>query len=899
RIPGGPTALAWYKLAWVAVNEGECKAALHDFGKALDHAEVTEPTRTLPGEEEPNQDQTKRPESAQSLDVRRQALIDMTYCYSRERPVKGAIEWFREHAQDRETYVIALSRLARRYEVLEAPDGAIQASRELLRVGPADLERLDDARVLYAKLRGAERWDRVGEDAQAMLTAMVRATRRGDLEEESRQTLSSEFERYARDLLTRAHEQAKKGGTTAPSLFEQVALGYGAYLDTFPNSTHRWDMQENRADVLFRIKRYDEAGRAYAELARILEPGKRKHLTLYDTVVAYQRALDGSSKRTVDRVIARSGLRLAGGELLQGKLPANKERKVKFAIALSWYDEGRFGEAIDQLTAVAWEFPSTKEADAAAHLVLDAYNALEDYQGLMNAGRRFVSAGGPVSAAVRAEFLPIIASAEQAYLDRISLQAAGEDGTGFAVLEEFADKNKGTSLGERALVNAFVAARAVGDTGKMFEVADRLGAEYPKSEQLPGVLGALAQMSSATFDLETAERYLRKAAAVNPERTIQLLVAAGQIAQEYGRYSVAQKAFQTALTAAGESEARRAPMVALAALVEAVETPATVITTLKPLAGSGEPEVLARLGIAYARLGKVDAAETILQDVTSGAETASLEARSRAKYGNSETLLAAVLAFDDPEDIDTFQEYVTLVEITEQSYVGAAQSGQPLVTAAALGRLSFMSSQVARRLKRLGPPPGLSGGERTAVQAALKQRIENLGAIANEALSACARLAWKGRVFNPAVRACLEGAPTKDPMLFDRMARRGSVSVKGLEALRARIGRDPADVPALRSLAAKLLDGGDAHTARVVLTRIAQIGGTPADANLLGIASWQAKDITGALEGFARAADAGLESGRQNLARGLREQGLSKAADRALKNWPVGRIGGRLLGGAR
>ena len=48
--------------------------------------------------------------------------------------------------------------------------------------------------------------------------------------------------------------------------------------------------------------------------------------------------------------------------------------------------------------------------------------------------------------------------------EEISLQAAGEDGGDLTPLLSFAEQQKGTELGERALINAFVAARAIGDT---------------------------------------------------------------------------------------------------------------------------------------------------------------------------------------------------------------------------------------------------------------------------------------------------------------------------------------------------------------------------------------------------------------------------------------------------
>ena len=96
-----------------------------------------------------------------------------------------------------------------------------------------------------------------------------------------------------------------------------------------------------------------------------------------------------------DRVIARGAMRNAGTELLRYPLPKGQKRRVKFAIALTYYDEGLYQEAIDRLAAVSYEYPDSGESKAAIRLVLDSYNTLNDYQGLIQAGERFLAAGSP------------------------------------------------------------------------------------------------------------------------------------------------------------------------------------------------------------------------------------------------------------------------------------------------------------------------------------------------------------------------------------------------------------------------------------------------------------------------------------------------------------------------
>ncbi|MEZ4473544.1 MAG: hypothetical protein R3F60_22695 [bacterium] len=219
--------------------------------------------------------------------------------------------------------------------------------------------------------------------------------------------------------------------------------------------------------------------------------------------------------------------------------------------------------------------------------------------------------------------------------------------------------------------------------------------------------------------------------------------------------------------------------------------------------------------------------------------------------------------------MESITELVTLIEVTEQAYLKAARQVDPVFTAAALGRLAHLSQDAARRLAAL--PPALTSS--AGIQEAMGKRVKQLEKSAQDALAACAELAWTRQVFNAATRACLLGqAPARDPVGTDALSpRTPAPNAPGLDEPRARLARDPEDVEALRALGEILLDAGDAHVARLAFARASQVGGGPVEANLLGLASHRAGDKTGALEAFARAAAGGLEAGRQNLAATLRE----------------------------
>ncbi|MCB9729674.1 MAG: tetratricopeptide repeat protein [Deltaproteobacteria bacterium] len=906
-VSGPPTAvtgLAHYKLGWVWMNRADCAKSLGAFERAIDAAAAWQAARGASGTERAGQGgvgvggaAAERP--GQAIDVRREALVDLVYCYATDRPVAEALPYLRSRAATRAAYVAALERLASRYGVLDEAKGSAAVTRELLRLGPTAPERLDDARQLYGAVTKAGLYDRVGEDVGLITTALRRQLQRVEGSEEMRQLTRKELELYARDLATRA-QAAFQRRPQDTALGAQVAKAYAVWLDAFPQAGERVAILLNLADVLAELGRHEEAGLRYAEAAQVSVDDASRKDRLYDAVVEFQASLGGLAGRShTDRVVVRAAMRRSGEQLLAMGLEPDKARVTKLGMAQTWYDSGDYDRAIDQLTALAYEYPGTKEGRAAVHLVLDSFNTLNDYEGLIAAGRRFMGPGGPADDALRREILPIVTAAENRRLDEVSLAAAGAEGGDLDSLEQFAERYQGTDLGERALLNAFVAARAVGDRKRLYELGEELARSYPKSEQVPGILGSLGKQAVATFELDRAVGLFEKAAAGATEQRPRLLVAAGELLEATGQTQRALDLYGRAVAAAGETAARQQPLERLARALEILGDDRRLVSTLAPLSGGASADVLARLGLAQARIGRVDDAERNL-GAALAAPDATAEAKARAHLGSAETLARALEGYEVAGDLEGIQELVTLIDVTEQAYLQAARQGSALVTPVALGRLAAMAGTAAARVSRLQPPGDLSAADAEAFRQGLARRVDALGATGRDALQACAEQAWTGRVFNEAVRSCLAGRPVSaDAVRAEGLRPRASVTLPpAAEELRGRLAKNPEDAETLVALASLALDAGDPHLARVALARAVAQGGGPEAQNLLGIASLDAGDLTGALEAFADAADAGLEAGRQNLAAALRGAGLAEAAQKALERFAAGKPGGRLLPGA-
>lgn len=890
--------MAHYKLAWIWVNQGNCKKALDEFEAALEAMRAPEDAQgeAPQGGEGQGAGTQTLVEQGDGIDVRRSALVDLVYCYAQERPATKAVSYLRHNAHDRASYVKALEKMASRLEVTGARKGSRDVLRELLALGPTNADRIDDARQLHGTLRALKRYDGVGGDVALMTHVLGRYLTRAEVSDEQREALRKEFELYARDLLTRAQEKVGQKQEAAVDL----AAGYDAYVHGFSDFPKHAEMLRNMSAVLVVADRRYDAGQRSLEAAQLTEGDTRKE-ALYEALVRLQESLrpDASMRDLRSRVVARAALRRAGKALLQEKLDKNRALRTKFAIAETYYQDGEYRAAIDLLSAVAYEHPGTEESSAAIRLVLDSYNTLNDFRGLMQAGHRFMADGSPASAELKAEIKPVLASAEQRRLDEVSLEAAGDEGGDYGVLVRFAQENAGTELGERALVNAFVAARALGQTDELYELGDQLAKGYPQSKHLPGILATLGQMAVGRFEVDRAIEFLRKAGDSGHPQRMSLLLATGQLQEEMGDYAGAQQSYVKA-SATGSGAAVAEPLSHLAKLLERRGDNQALLAQLSPHAEAGNPDVSARLGLAQLAAGDADQAESTLQSVLSAGSAASVGALSRAHYGMAELMTRTLESYPALSDPELIEEYITISDVAQQSYLNAAREGDPEVTTLAFARLAAMLRQVAGRVQQanLGGA-GLSAEQTAALQQALSARVKQLQATADEALAACGQQVWAMHAFGPAGRACLAGKPTPSTLpSFDTLQKRtAGAPPGGTDTLLERIGVNPEDLEALRALGTIYLDAGQPHLARMVFQSATGRSGGPMEYNLQGIASYQIGDIADALSSFARAAEGGLEAGRQNLIAVLKQQGLDATAKDATKRFPKGREGGRLLGG--
>ena len=895
--------LAWYKLAWVELNEADCSATL----EALRQAILTEPEQARAASSEERAPAafqlpdatmiTVAEQRSSSFDVRREALVDMAYCYAQEHPAELAAETLRELAPDRGAYVAALRAMARRYAVLEQDAGQLPVLRELMRLAPDSPDTLDDARMLYGAVSRTEDFSVVGDDVAAILVAWRRQALRPDMDTASLAALHEEFEALARDLATRADTAARAGTSgpgepIAPALGHQVSQAYRVWLDTFPASPERAALTLNRADLLAELDQHLEAGHAYREVAQLLveaeQPGARGD-ALLNAVASYQATLVGDEPRTAwERSAARAGLRDAGASWLAEPGGADADRrKVRFALARSLQESGETEHAVFLLTALALEHPGSEEGDAAARLVLDVHRTRDDTDRLLADSRRFASDHYGLASDVQHVAGQVVTMAEQRRLDELSMAAAGDLPGGLEALLAYADEHRDGELGQKALASTMLAAQATGDAELLYRVGAEILERYPSYDQRLGVITMLGQTAATRLEFDRAISWMEQAGARigdgDGDATALLLGAAelkralGDTRGAFSDYRVVAQAPEPR----GSAEAWRR-----LADVGSIGLEPQELVALLQLRADGDPDLTSQLGVALLRAGRPYEAETHFHAVVQRPD-AGPTALARSWFGLGEVSLALFEDMGPVSDLDGVEETLAMVDVISQAYVAAARQADMRWSQHALARLSWATARGAERLAGFVPPPELSPADRSLLSEAMQQRVATLESASQDALHRCAARAESAWLVDEASLACLRGeAPAalalEEPALRPRLAR-AELDGSEVTAARAQLSRDADDRDALRELGLAYLDAGDPHAARLAFHRATSDGALAADLNALGVASWRAGDVAGAATSFGRGREAGSVAAAHNLAEIYRRLGLVELVERTLE----------------
>ena len=840
---------ARYKLGWVAVNRA--LADKRHWKRALVLFEQVAKT-DHPG--------------GQANDLSSQAMDGIVFCYTEVHPASRAMDYFRKLTSSHTAYVRALEKLANRYFIKEQFDPAAMLYRRIIELSPDVDKNLDFAQRIYDAASLSADKHEADQDVRALALATARSSFSWRVPASQRERLTAEFEVYARDLVTKVHQLAKKRNERRS--YRAAAEAYRNYLQIFSGSEENLAMRTNRAEALFGSRQYLEAGRAYEDVVRSTQPGEARKALLYSALQAYQKALaDDRGLKRAAKLEGRQAIRQLGAWFAKNYPEDPRTPTVEFNVARMLFEQGRFREARESFEAYRAKYAKHSEVSLAGHLILDCHEQLRDYQGLVTKGRALMDEPSRGDAAFDKAVAARVKQAELRMADRAVIGAAKKGEDPVDALLGLAD---GGQQSEELILRAFGIATDQRHVAKAFEAGGRLVSRYPESKHLPKVYAYLANLSVQTTDFQRAadlnEEFFERHGKHPLAR--EGMHKAAWIRSMLGQADRALRNRRALLSGATGQERGRLLLEMARDQVLAKDWRAALVSARAAVQsdpGNSEAQIL--LARSLAHKGKREQAkQTLLAAATPGGDaTLAAEALFRLAELIHEDY-GQVRVSDPSQAQESLQQKFQLLETLDRILADVVQHGDPGWAVAALYRLSAVHSDFAGFLK--GVP--IQGDEttRAQIQAAVKAQAEQQQTVAKSYRDACVGIVRDKRVLGPYALACVKGtAPVFAPLPRRRTA--STAPSRAVIDLREALAKNPNNHKALLELARISVVNDDFHLARlqvgVVLEKNEQ---DAAGLNLMGLIAWHLGEDQQALGYFSQALkqDPRLQAARWNLA---------------------------------
>jgi len=498
RKPGPFTPLAHYKMGWCYINKTEFPKAMASFENVLTQNKDI--------------DLKQLPEIYRKTDVRRDALLALVWPYSeipsadmyKQSPSKAnPLSYFYNLSPDIASYEKVLSRLGRRLTLKVRLIEATRVYYELLRISQDLPTRIDAVEKLYVSMKNSQKeWPVRGfVDEVSKVLPLARIS--PNLKDNEKKKINSDWEIFTRDIATRQHKRAKE--TRKAEDWEWAIRDYKTYLSLFPTSKYAAAIQLDLAESQYAAGKSVDAGKSYETLAKMTSDGTKRKSYLDSAIQSYINSIRNQSQLSkLEIAEVRSGLRDVGLNYIKANPNGKSVEDIRFNIAQTYYDERNFSKAVTAFKDFIKKYPGSSKVSVAANLILDAYNQREDYNNIVKEGKAIVANPQIRDNALKAQITQIV---EQAEMRGVQKKAGEFGSTDYANnLMKLAGKYKGSSMGDKALYEAFIAYRSKRDP-RAFESGEQLLLQHQKSKYAQEVATTMGQMALVTADFKRAALY--------------------------------------------------------------------------------------------------------------------------------------------------------------------------------------------------------------------------------------------------------------------------------------------------------------------------------------------------------------------------------------------------------
>lgn len=768
---------AMYKLAWCHYNLTAYDAALDTF---LDVLKATERGR-------------KRDQS-----LRKETLRDIVLTYSHIGKASKALPFFQKLVKDKGDVLYMGERLAQLYADIgkfrESTDlfrKLISMNRSSFKVMDYQLEIVRNVEALGIKV------DAVKEVLRATKLLTV-AKGFKDAEAGLVKDTATKLEFILREYATTYHREAQK--TRNDETYALAYELYKVYLEAYPKSEDRYVMTFFYAELLYRLKKFDEAAARYEETIDLNPKGQYSKEAVHASVLSYQKLVAVSQEGSGRGLeIDVKGEKKAAGPPAKKQIPDVQLRlikaadryvqvdpkgrsvvKVKYTAARIYYDHNHFDEAIRRFNDLVQNHSNDRLAVVAANLNLDAYYLKSDYVGLDGKVREYLANPDLLRDAEFEAVLLGIAE-KSAFKKCYDLEGAKQwEEAARCFTQDFYRSYPDSELVDEALYNAALDYERVRQIGKAIQVRKGLLELRPDSEYAPETLyniGAsyhgIAVYSEASRFYELFIQYFPKHEKAEPA-----LLAAALFREGLGDYDEAIANFEKYLELFPKKKKECAEVkFRIARILEEQKEQekrafAGYQEYIKKYGSVGKTdltlEARTRIGLILWKNRKFKDALKEFQkvvdtyvglrdgqraDLTSGADAA---AQAMFMLGEWKLKQAEAIKLKLPEKVfkKRMAEKIGIFGEADTIYRDVVKFGRPSWSIAGFYRLGYVKQSFAKEIREAPVPPGLDYEQEELYKGALEEQATGIEEQSVADYKQCLDLALKASWFNEYSKQC-------------------------------------------------------------------------------------------------------------------------------------------------
>lgn len=657
------------------------------------------------------------------LDLRKEALNDMTLFFEDVYPSKSAFDYFTQQAGESEAgpILLRMGNLYERHSRFADQRTVLDRFVKEMPTSPLRPKVQNDLILAHDHLREKDKAvDRLGQMAQLCSAdgewARAQAKKKEDVAKVSGECLAFLNETSSR--LAKKWLKAWKKLPSDTTYADASEKAFEIYLKT-PAATDEY--RESRyayAELLFARQKYRKASAEYAAIGASAPAGELGHNASYAAVLSLEKAV-GEKWSNEDE---KSFHQLAQAYVT--KNPKGQYRlDIEYKMALLAYEKERYDEAAPTFLRLGRDFPNQEKGQKSQDLYLDILNIKKDYAGVRNYAQELikVNSGDPSRESKMRKLY------ETAYFLQVqSLEEKQQYKEALAEYAAFAKANPNSELTEKAMWNAMQLYIKTGDGWNAAKMGVEFADKYSKSDKAINALLSAAQTFEQMGQLSEAASVLEKLAIREPKNANRWKELAADFHALDGE-SVAARRMYEELKTVGNQEQRTKILNKLEALEKSYGTAASqaamqkmlIDMNIQPHANNAKVALVEK---AFEK-GRYDEAFQDAKRLNGGSMTPNQRARLRlvtAKILEQEFMKASVKS--RAERVGTVLAIKTeKLNKAQEAFQAAIKYGDARVSVESFERLYGLYSSYVKALKEMSPS-GLNADDAKAFRA----EIDNL-----------------------------------------------------------------------------------------------------------------------------------------------------------------------------